>query len=411
MQQKSSANKIVKCGVILCMAWYLFNLMGTLQLRTSGDDLLFLNKSNSIDVFSYVTSRYMTWSGRFTPELLMFSTISISWIWKLGVPLSVLLISFSMCRISVGNFKFPVFTLCFILFLLIPEKINNDASWWITGFYNYLLPISLALYSFSVVMSRTKNKYEKGLALLFTFYFPYVEQAGISFIIALTIHMLFSKIHKNQFMNWVLALSIINFIICILAPGNAIRYANEIWHWYPQYQTYSIVNKLSLGVDKLHQALTMPFNIPMLILSVATFFLGSTLRVKPLSVIVSLLVLSTFVAVSLASSIFGSPSELFFFNKNLSTDVWSSAKSYLSYLYILIVLSSMILLLLSLYVKKIINLLPLIAFVIGLMTITMMGLSPTVYASNLRVDLFFEVMCIVSASYLVNKSFELNFMK
>lgn len=406
MLQNSPANRIVKYGVVLCMAWYLISLMGTLHLRTSGDDLLFLNKSNSVGVLSYVTSRYMTWSGRFTPELLMFSTISFPWIWKAGVVLSVLLSCFSMCRISAGKFNFTIFTLCFVLFLLVPVKINNDASWWITGFYNYLLPISLALYSFSVVISRTRNKCEKLLALLFTFFFPYVEQAGISFIIAVTIYILCFKQYKDKFLMCLLLLSIVNFLICIMAPGNTIRYANEIWHWYPQYQTYSILNKLSLGVDKAHQALTMPFNIPALALSFSVYILGANLKVKPISVTISLIVISTFMAISLASSSFGPPSDFFFFNKTLTSDLWASAKSYLSYFYVLVVFSSLLLLLASLYIEKTINLLPITAMAIGLITIIVMGLSPTVYASSFRVDLFFEIMCIVSASYLANIIFE-----
>lgn len=411
MLQKSHASNIIKCGTILCMAWYLFNLMGTLHLRSSGDDLLFFNKSNNLDVFSYVSSRYMNWSGRVTPELLMFSTISTPLIWKIGIVSSVLLASFSMCRIALGKFNFPTFTLCFVLFLSIPEKINSDASWWITGFYNYLLPISIALYSFSVVASRTNNKIEKFMALLFTLFFPYVEQAGISFVIALTLYVIYFKQYKNMFMMSLLALSAVNFSICIFAPGNALRYANEIWHWYPQYQTYSIFNKLSLGVDKLHQVLTLPFNTPVLILSIATFVLGADLRVKPFSVMVSLIVLSTFVAISLASSVFGSPSQFFFFKETLSSDIWSSAKAFLSYLYILIVLLSILLLLLSLNIEKTINSLPIAALLIGLMTVTVMGLSPTVYISNLRVDLFFEVMCIVSASYLANKIVQIKLIK
>ena len=80
----------------------------------------------------------------------------------------------------------------------------------------------------------------------------------------------------------------------------------------------------------------------------------------------------------------------------MNAGTWSAGRLYISYLYLLIVISSLYIIMLDMALQQLIPPTPVIAMLIGFMTVTMMGLSPTVYASGLRVDMFFEMMCILS---------------
>jgi hypothetical protein len=351
-----------------------------------------------------VIERYFTWTGRFPLELVMTSTIGISYFWKLGIPASVILLCFSICRITTNKLGVVSFGVALILFATIPTDIINDSSWWVTGFYNYLLPVSLAVYAFSFSYILGNRKHEQMLCIVAALYFSYMEQAGIVYIISMLSLILLKKQARTKFNITILTLAFVNLIICLKAPGNEMRFTLETWTWYPQYQTYGIINKLSLGLDKLHQLMTYRYNGPLIFLSTLVIFLGASGGKLKNSVKVAILLMITFLSISIVNSLTGFfIGRSFFFNTTLDASKWSSSKIYLSYLYLLIIISAMFLILLDATIKGTINAVPIIAILLGYMSVTMMGMSPTVYASGLRVDFVFEITCIISAMYILNK--------
>lgn len=196
----------------------------------------------------------------------------------------------------------------------------------------------------------------------------------------------------------------INLAICLKAPGNEQRLLAEPWNWYPQYPTYGLINKLSLGFDKLHQLMTFRYNIPLIGLVAAIIALRSVGGNMLMSVKIAMIVMMTFIAISITNSLTGFFSNIsFFYSTTLNASNWSSAKIFLSYLYLFFVISSMFIIMLDMLINKMISALPIIAMLLGFMTVTMLGMSPTVYASGFRVDFVFEIMCILSCMYIFRK--------
>jgi len=405
MHPNITANKWMKACIMICILTYLYFVTRKLHLQNIADDQFFLAIFNSGHILEKVAQRYFTWTGRFPLELLMTTTIGFKLFWKLAVPISVVVLCYSICRITHKKVSLPAFALCMFFFASIPADINTDASWWITGFYNYLLPVALCVYTFSVSNSCSNSKIEKTLCLLFSFYFSYMEQAGIAYLVAMCVLLTCKKEKRNYFNFLLLLVVIINLIICLKAPGNENRFYLETWTWYPQYQTYGIFNKLSLGFDKLHQLMTFKFNIPLIGLATSLIVARSYGEDMRASIKISMVVVISFIALSIANSLTGFfTTGSFFFSTTLNSSNWSSIKIYLSYLYIFVVISSMFIIMLEMFTSNKISIMPITSMLLGFMTVTMMGMSPTVYASGFRVDFLFEIMCIVSCMYLF-KSF------
>ncbi|MDO6405282.1 DUF6056 family protein [Pantoea phytobeneficialis] len=406
MQPNTIANKWIKTSVLICAFTYLFIIVRKLHLRDFSDDQYFISIFNSNHIIQILVERYFTWTGRFPIELLMTTTISFKAFWKIGVPLAVIVLCFSLSRIVNKKVSVISFAITLGLFATIPNNINTDASWWITGFYNYLLPVTLAIYSFSVTYTNSNKPIEKAFCFIAVFYFSYMEQAGIAYVIAISCILLSNKESRSKFNITILTISIINLAICLKAPGNEQRLLLEPWNWYPQYTTYGLINKLSLGFDKLHQLMTFRCNIPLIGLVAAIIALRSVGGKMLLSIKIAMVVMMTFIALSITNSLTGFFSNIsFFYSTTLDASNWSSEKIFLSYLYLFIVISSLFIIMLDMLINKMISTLPIIAMFLGFMTVTMLGMSPTVYASGFRVDFVFEIMCILSCMYIFKKLF------
>jgi len=403
MQQNTPVNKWVSLCLFLTAAIYLFFIYHGLKLRDYDDDKIFLSIFNSEDMIKTLVYRYQTWSGRFVVEWVMTSTIGYAWFWKFGIPISITLACWSCRRIAGLKSSVASLSMTILLFSLIPYDINSDASWWVTGFYNYLLPIAICLYTFSIVYVESNSLLEKALCLTFSFYFSYMEQAGIAFVFSMAAIIFLRKKGRNSFNYLLILIVIINLIICLKAPGNERRFNEEIWKWYPQYQNYGLMNRLALGYDKLHQLMSMRYNLPLIIFSATLFYVRLIVGPMTNTFKIAMAILATFISISIAKCLTGIPNGGFFFNGiPVNAETWSEGKLYISYLYLLIVISSLFIIMLDMALQQLIPPTPVIAMLIGFMTVTMMGLSPTVYASGLRVDMFFEMMCILSTICIAN---------
>ena len=381
---------------------YLVYISYGLNLRDYADDRFFLSAFQQGDVVEFLKKRYMTWSGRLSIELLIVYTIGYSAFWKIGVPLAIIIGCYSSCRIVAKRVTLPLFSLSFLLYALIPLNLNIGSAWWITGFYNYLLPISIALYVFSVAY-RSNNKAEKAASLALAFFFPYMEQVGLCFTIA-TIVMLATKAERRCNFNYLLlALVAINTGICVFAPGNFVRSLHETWSWFPQYQYYGTATKIALGLDKIHQLMTFKGNVPLIACFGMISYIGIASIPKSFAVISSSIILAIYTSLLIALGLSEHAiSDSFMSGKTIFSTQWDNTAVLLSNSLMLISIVSSFTVLLSLIKHDERITISAIAMLIGYMSVMMMGFSPTVYASGMRVDYIFEFMFILSCCSLVS---------
>jgi hypothetical protein len=158
MLHLTTANKIIKTVLALSITAILITIFFKLSLRPDADDQYFLAAINNQTISDYITHRYMTWSGRATLEAVMVLTIGHEWFWRISIPLTLLLLACSISRISTDKMSIQGTFLSIILLMCIPLSINTDTVWWVTGYYNYLLPTAMAAYALSIMMDENRKK-------------------------------------------------------------------------------------------------------------------------------------------------------------------------------------------------------------------------------------------------------------
>lgn len=403
MLHLTTANKIIKTTLALSILAILITIFFKLSLRPDADDQHFLAALNNQTLSDYITQRYMTWSGRATLEAVMVLTIGHEWFWRLSIPLTLLLLACSISRISTGKVSIQGVFLSIILLMCIPLSINNDTVWWVTGYYNYLLPTATAVYALSIMMDENRRKVEVLLSFACAILFSYAEQTSVAFLISSSILLAANKKNRNAYFISMILFCAINFIILMKAPGNYERLNLETWRWMPEFSEYSFVHKMALGFEKVHQSFVIKYNIPVIAMALLLVASYKSNGIKSASGNISALISIVFVCFSVLASQKGFAfSENFFSEVFITSDKWCFLDTYLSYFFIMTFISSITILILSLNLNESNKLISVLSFLIGCISVFMVGFSPTVYASSLRVDYVFEVGCIISLMSSMN---------
>lgn len=400
MQQNTYANNYFKFLISVCIFSYLFCYASTISLSPSSDDGVFLSVYNTGDIFQFLVKNFKTWSGRFSIELIMTSTIGIEWFWRIGIPASVILTGYSISKIVFHKSSILLIGMFVFIFSQIPSAILGDSAWWVTGFYNYLLPTSIALYLFSTLQLVNINKAEKIACIALSFYVSYMEQVALCLLVAIVVMLLINKNSRTRYRYFVLAIIAINFIACVKSPGNVSRLSIETLNWMPGYKYFNILDMISLGWDKLYQIITLKYNIPFSIFCISLLYASSKTSPINFSLKFSMIVISSFPALMIYHSLCGG---IFFEGNLIDSGNYSLIDIYISYFYVLVLSVSILLVLIDMLLSGLSSPLPIFSFLISYMSVVIMGFSPTVYASGFRVYYVFEILCILNSMYfLVN---------
>lgn len=386
--------------VFLLIAYFL--LLGlSMDTHGWGDDQYFqvLNESGSI--FEQVWSRYHQWSGRLGIELLLAYTIAWSFFWKLTIPLSIILIIYCFLKLSKYKISPIYFIVVTVLVNLIPSDITSESFYWVTGFYNYLLPCSLGLFCFYVIHERISNKAVIFLAFVSVFIFSYQEQVVIVFVLA-SVVSLYRVFALNKL--FFVALSLFNAVVLFSAPGNILRYNSSVRLYFSNYSDFGFVEKAYLGMDKMYQAFMMSDNWPLFVFLSLLAFVGYHNNEKGIFEKISLVIVFFYLLIfCLQQQKYAFTDESlmgFKYSGTVTSNSIIGANMYKGYLVFLLVLSAAITLMLGLARKHSTVWPALLSLFFGVLSILMLGFSPTVYASGFRVALIFELSLVLATLYL-----------
>ncbi|WP_215846310.1 hypothetical protein [Candidatus Pantoea bituminis] len=158
-----------------------------LTMRPDQDDQYFKHALDNKSFFEFFSFRYLKWSGRYAIEALLLLTINYDWFWKLMIPMCILLCAYSIwsltLRKSISSIK--GISLALGLIMIMSPSVANDSMWWITGAYNYLLPVSMGLYAVDILLRQKQTGlYQKTLSLIALFIACSTEQPALCIVIA-----------------------------------------------------------------------------------------------------------------------------------------------------------------------------------------------------------------------------------
>lgn len=400
-------NNTLNKYLLAFMAVVLVGISLRLGLQGFADDVVFSHALDNIGITDYMMRRYVAWSGRFTLDALMVGTINIHAVWKIGIPLSLFLLCASVSRVINGKFHTGLCAAFLCLFMMIPLSVNENAAWWVTGFYNYLLPVSLMAYSFSVFMKKEKVGFAEGIFAIISLSIScFNEQTAIFTLAASALLIISIKLYRRSYSYIFIIFALANSAILFLSPGNYVRSEKEAWRWIPGFQDMTIVQKLTFGFDRVHQTVVMHDGIIFGILCFLCICLLSASQLKSRTAIFFKSVLIIHLIIMAIKHFNLTTLGVAFYNEDyLNPQRWISYSRYASYYFSLLVIIS-VFYSLSVYATINKNLIkPLVALVIGYVTVAMLSFSPTVFASWMRVLFLWEVTAAVVCLWIYYECF------
>ena len=386
-----------------------------------GDDASFIKVLDKYNIFDWSIFRYNNWSSRNVIEALMVILLKLpTIIWRLLDSLFLTSIAFSISKLfndSKNNHrKFD--WIIIMLVLIYPFYKMNEAGWYATTI-NYLWPFAFLLLSFYPIKYYFNNKKTNVFSKIF-FVFPLLVSANqeqmaciiFCFYFIFNIY-LFSKKKYSKYLIILNILSLLSLLYIVTCPGNEIRTIAETATWFPQFSSYSIFDKLSLGVVSTIGVIITETSIIYIIFSILLAIFVFRITKDIFKRFVSLIPI---ILVSMFTLFFDLTIKFFPFLQNImeqlkikgiSLNIMSST-SIVSYFPLLISFAFIISVLLSLYLisknKK--NYLIVLIFLAGLASRLILGFSPTVFASGQRTFFAFDFSVIILDFYLFSLLFD-----
>lgn len=378
------------CLFIFVFALHLFMRPG------EADDLWFINNYTG-NPLSFAYMRYMQWSSRFLIEMVLVFIASLPLIvWKVLDTLMIVLLFYSGNKLlNVKDRKILIFEI--FLIMILPWKVFGETGW-IATTLNYTWPITLGFYGFSILLEEKTNFLKQIISFFCIIFACNQEQmccVMLAFIIICFCIRTFQKKNNKVFL--------IPFIICILmgvlhiiCPGNSMRQISEMQTWYPAYQNFDVLDKISIGIISTVTAILFDFRIiyiafiGMLILYIKYLPLN-----KKLSYIIQF-ILVCFIFINIYP--FDS-TQLMFYSKAQESIVITFMNFVLPVLLFSLLISIVIYLILK--TKNKYNYMFVLLFLSGICSRLILGFSPTVYASGKRTVIYFYIVCYLLTIFIM----------
>ena len=360
------------------------------------DDSWFINNYTG-NPLSFAYMRYMQWSSRFLIEMVLVVIVSLPLIlWKVLDTLMIVLLFYSGNKLlNVKDRKILIFEI--FLIMILPWKVFGETGW-IATTLNYTWPITLGFYGFSILLEEKTNFLKQIISFICIIFACNQEQmccVMLAFIIICFCIRTFQKKNNKVFL--------IPFIICILmgvlhiiCPGNSMRQISEMQTWYPAYQNFDVLDKISIGIISTVTAILFDFRI------IYIAFIGMLIlytKYLPLNkklyyIIQFILVCFIFINIYPFDS-----TQLMFYSKAQESIVITFMNFVLPVLLFSLLISIVIYLILK--TKNKYNYMFVLLFLSGICSRLILGFSPTVYASGKRTVIYFYIVCYLLTIFIM----------
>ncbi|EPW5110352.1 DUF6056 family protein [Escherichia coli] len=317
-------------------------------------------------------------------------------------------------------YKINTSIMSLLLIVMMPSDVFFNAAIWITGSFNYLWPSAIAFIGYSLLIKKINmENHEKTQSLIcyllfvicyllfvicyllfvifyflfFIFYFLFFlssfnEQIAVVNVLLCTTLLIFCKTNNYNTKPLLNAMGISLLVIIYIAtcPGNKVRYYAEIEHWFKEYGNFNIIQRSMLGLNLYADMLfSVKSIIPALLAFSSTIICKKKTKILPL---ISCCILITLYIIHTPPVIFQA---IHFSESNLFSTLSVFRVSFAMILTALIIFPTVISLnfnVTSIFIST---------MIIGtIATTSMLGLSPSIYASGNRIY-FIPYLLLITA--------------
>ncbi|EOA5501865.1 hypothetical protein J7S71_00125 [Enterobacter hormaechei] len=405
VNNRNSLNSISFLTIAICLI-YVFS---SVVFKDITDDHFFSTALSKYSIFEILKIRYDTWSGRILIEAFLMKTINVHLFPQIAISLSCILLAFSVSKMASidGRVTIPFIALSMLLFLS-DFHTNRQATLWITGAYNYIIPISIGLYAVTIYLDMDQSIFKKLSSCVLIFLASNNEQFAVTAIIATAVIMIVKfKAKGLTAYDAAFTVSLLcGGAIVLAAPGNVVRLHSEIINWMPDFENYGVLYKLSVGVDRISNQVNFEDNflfIACCFASLSYLLLREeqSIAVKSMALVFTLKIV-TFLLLFYPSTHI---SELLRSDNYIKPSSWGHASVYLNYLINLVSLSSILITCLMASGSKKEATKISVILVCGVLSALMIGFSPTAYASGTRVMFLFDISIAVATVFMIRNIF------
>lgn len=393
---------------ITCLTILFILIYREIELRGHADDVFFSTALENRTLADFLSHRYQQWTGRILIDALMVSTITLPLFWRAAIPLSFFAVSYQVYRLTLAP-RLPLeqgHLLTTLGLFLFSGGVLADGAWWVTGFYNYLLPSALALFAIAITLEpETCGPVRKVLATLCILFVCQQEQIALASLLALAAILIDRRMHGSTalYPAFNLALGSISALLLFSAPGNYIRYSVEL-RWLPEFAGFGFLDKVMLGIDRINSHAHDPSSAVLLFACIATLSYsvrqGSNWKPKFLAYFILLLYLVVFLLRSIS---FPGLSDKLGFSEYLSPLTWWEQDIYLSYSFTLMIYSALLVCALESFESLRDKLLATGLLLLSPALIMAVAFSPTVYASRERVLMVPDIILYLYSFVVISR--------
>ena len=383
--------KVIKVLLLVLTAIsFAFLITYFLKSELSGDDLAYF-KTVDVTWSWIINARYLEWSSRIFIDALIPYFVNHIYLLKI-ICITLLLVSpiilFKLFKAKIG----VQLIFCFAVATLFPYYEMKTAGFAAT-ILNYYFPIVLALCLCATINSNCKFNFLFFFIILILGIFACNHEQCVVIIFTFSLLAIIqSWPHLNSIALETFVISILSLVFIFMSPGNAVRMAQEMQNWMPEFADFAFIDKVYMGITTTFYNLCYHNNLPFVFCFV---ILVLCLAKKLRWAIASLVVLS--LCQEILRKVFKS-TEL---QENATwLNSFPSLTLVLFFIYAFVLLAIAIKLDISYQNKVVIIVMILLAFALR----GVIGLSPTVFASGVRTAIFSQSLFVICAGYALMRS-------
>jgi len=431
---KSRFEELLKDGRSIILVLFLlllllnFFIIPNIYYNNVFDDMWFMRQFDENSIVDYTSMRYNEWGSRVILENTLCVMLKLlrhsKLIWILANTIMITLVGYSMSKLFVKENKKEMNTMILFLVLLYPLSRMQEAGWGSTSLV-YMWTLSMGLFSLIPIRKiLDKEKISWYMYPLYSLALIYAGNQEQSCMIVLASYILFTiililrdkkKIHPFMIIQSLLMIASLVFILT--CPGNYVRTAEETARFFPNFETLTLLDKVSLGTVSTITKMILDSSIIFLIFSVtiATYIYtchkNKLYRIISAIPVISILVFGIFkdlfiklfphfqvlIDLMTVDRLSLEPSNVIDIVNNLPIADASNYRNILSsfpIIFSLVIIFCFALSILLIF-KKLKNNTAIVIFGLGILSRIAMGLSPTIFASQDRTFIFLEFAMLI----------------
>ncbi|TDK23211.1 hypothetical protein E2F46_11365 [Luteimonas aestuarii] len=404
-------------AVLLCVLCIAIGLR--LGLQGADDDQYFLHALDDRGLFEFLASRYREWTGRILLEGALAATIGVAAVWKTLIPATFLGTAWCIWRLTLSR-QLPMASgtlVVAVMLLLIHRQVLYEAAFWVTGFYNYLLPVFMGLLSITLLCSATRRRpIAVAVAACVAIIACQAEQVAFALLAVMSVRTLLRRMRHESLEGELVVLFAggASAAASLLAPGNALRHVAEL-RWFPEHVDLEWSAKWLLGLDRLNVHAQSPANLLLVLLAALAAWLTPRMcRTATARVAAGILVL--YVASAVVSVLLRLPGlegwpRLGGVAAPLEPAEWMAGGIFVSMGFTIAVLGALV-------ASAACRAKDLDSLIVGaglpalaVASTMLVALSPTIHASGFRILFVGDLLLVLHAAMLVSTTLELRRMR